>query len=61
MTDIKRNFEEFVMIKFAEWKGYPLPELNANGNFSSERLRHELVAFRAGIVCGKMGRTQGEF
>lgn len=42
--------------EFADWKGYPLPPLNADGQFASEPLHREWVAFRAGLAR----RTQPE-
>ena len=37
---------------FKAWKGYPLPEFNADGNFDADWLHREWVAFRAGLAAG---------
>lgn len=36
--------------QFAAWKGYPLPDLNADGQFPNDALHREWVAFRAGLA-----------
>jgi hypothetical protein len=37
------------LLLFQEWKAYPLPEFNADGNFDADWLHREWVAFQAGL------------
>lgn len=46
--------------EFAVWKGYPLPELNADGQFDKEWLHREWVAFRAGLARRAVPQANAE-
>jgi len=46
------------LLLFQEWKGYPLPPLNSDGNFDKDWLHREWVAFQAGLKRRPAAGTQ---
>lgn len=51
MADVSVNQ---LLAAFAQWKGYPLPPLNSDEQFSDANLHREWAAFLAGVSTGAL-------
>jgi hypothetical protein len=45
---------------FKQWKAYPLPEFNGDGNFDQDWLHREWVAFKAGLARASLAPVSAQ-